>query len=113
MAWGAALQLFRLSKLRHPWPDLGTCGGKVGAMSGGGATKARMAGTITPWPGTNASRVGPSDHPCSLFVAYRAILTAKPRPYRKEGTPMELTELPTKEAAIIARLDIPDHPPLS
>ena len=33
-------QLFRLSKLRHPWPDLGTCGRKVGAMSGGGATKA-------------------------------------------------------------------------
>ncbi len=33
-------QLFRLSKLRPPCPDLGTCGGKVGAMSGGDATKA-------------------------------------------------------------------------
>lgn len=26
---------------------------------------------------------------------------------------MQLTELPTKEAAIIARLDLPDRPPLS
>jgi hypothetical protein len=31
-ASGAASQLFRLSKLWHPCPNLGTCGGKVAAM---------------------------------------------------------------------------------